>query len=354
MTPVHRRTGERDVASGRSPNPDPRVVGRDAELDRLASLLATARDGRGGVLLLEGEAGIGKTTLLDAAAARAEDFRVLRATGVEADAVLPYGGLLELLAPLRDRAAALPAGQAAALAQVLGWDGAAKASVDRFLVAAATLSLLAEAADDGPVLVLVDDLMWLDQESVTALLFAARRLGQDRVAVLLAGRRGAVPAGLVGGIPVLAVTGLDEGETRRMLGAAVAAEVAGRLHGATGGNPLALLEVAGQITGAQRAGGAELPDPLPVGGRVGLALDATLATLPPGAGLAVLLAALHPHPDDPVVAAALRARGVDPAAALDAAVDHDVLRPLPAAGTTSGTRCSAPPRYDGPVCRRAP
>ena len=215
---MHRRTGERDVASGRSPNPGPQLVGREVELDRLASLLATARDGRGGVLLLEGEAGIGKTTLLDAAAARAEGFLVLRATGVEADAVLPYGGLLELLGPLRDRAAALPVGQAAALARVLGWDDAADGPVDRFLVAAATLSLLAEAAAAGPVLVLVDDLMWLDRESVSALLFAARRLGQDRVAVLLATRGGVVPTGLLGGIPVLAVPGLDEGDTRRMLG----------------------------------------------------------------------------------------------------------------------------------------
>ena len=328
---MHRRTGERDVASGRSPNPGPHLVGREVELLRLASLLATARDGHGGVLLLEGEAGIGKTTLLDVAAARAEGFLVLRATGVEADAVLPYGGLLELLGPLRDRAPALPVGQAAALARVLGWDHAADGPVDRFLVAAATLSLLAEAAAAGPVLVLVDDLMWLDRESVSALLFAVRRLGQDRVAVLLATRGGVVPAGLLDGLPVLAVPGLDEGDTRRMLGG-VTDDVARRLHGATGGNPLALLEVAGQITGAQRAGGAELPDPLPVGGRVGLALDATLAALPPAAARAVLLAALHPQPADPVVAAALSASGVEPAAALDAAVDHGVLRPLPGGG----------------------
>ena len=327
---MHRRTGDGDVASGRSPNPGTDVVGRDAELGRLDLLLDAARDGRGGVLLVAGEPGIGKTTLLDATAARADGFRVLRATGVEADAVLPYGGLLQLLGPLRGAAQALPAAQAAALGRVLGWTDPGGA-VDRFLVAAATLSMLAEAAEAEPLLVLVDDLMWLDPESASALLFAVRRLGRDRVATLLATRDGA-GNGLVDGLPVLAVTGLDVAGTGRLLGGAVAGAVARRLHDATGGNPLAVLEVAGGMTGAQRAGGAELPDPLPVGGRLGLALDGTLASLSPGAGLAVLLAALHPDPADATVPAALRARGVEPAPALDEAVDRDVLRPAPGGG----------------------
>ncbi|WP_432479046.1 helix-turn-helix transcriptional regulator [Nocardioides sp. GXQ0305] len=325
VSPVDRGTGGGAVASGKSPNPGVEPVGRGAELRQLAGLLDAARAGNGGVLLLQGEPGIGKTTLLDAARGMASGFRVLGAQGVETESVLPHAGLVQLLGPLRELAGRLPPGQGEALGRALGWS-AERGPVDRFLVAAATLSLLAEAAEKSPLLVVVDDLMWVDPESASALLFAVRRLDQDRVAVVLASRPLTPVSGLVEGLPTLSLAGLDEDGSRHLLGSAVTAAVARRLHAASGGNPLALLEVARRMSAAQAGGGAGLPDPLPVGDRLGAALDRTLASLSPAAARGVLLAAVHPAEADAVVSSALTAEGLDAGAAVDEAVDREVLR----------------------------
>ena len=346
MSPVHRRTGDREVASGRSPDPGTQVVGREAELERLDSLLRDARDGRAGVLLLEGDAGIGKTTLLDAAAARADGFRVLRATGVEADAVLPYGGLLELLGPLRSRAAELPTAEAAALAQVLGWDRVRDEAVDRFLVAAASLSLLAEAAEAGPVLLLVDDLMWLDLESASALLFAVRRLAQDRVAVLLAIRTGAGEASLVDGLPVLPVAGLGEREPSRCSAVSATRSCAGCTARPGATRWPCWRSPDGHGSPARRGCGAAGPVAGGWSGRPRPRRHPRRAASRSRARRPARGAA--PAARGPGGGGGASCRGIEPAAALDEAVDHAVLRSLPGGGHDFRTLCSALPPYDGP------
>ena len=195
------------VASGKPLN-SPVVVGRDGELARIDALLDEAAAGRGGALLVEGAPGVGKTTLLEAARSRAGEVTCLSTRGVESESRLAYAGLFGLLNPIRDLVDDLPESQAAALRSALAWSGDT-ATADRFLLGAATLTLVAAAAERRPVLVLVDDLQWLDPESSAAIAFAARRLGADAVVFLLAARAGDVPGELTQGLPVLHVGGLS-------------------------------------------------------------------------------------------------------------------------------------------------
>jgi DNA-binding CsgD family transcriptional regulator len=230
------------------------VLGREEERLALERLLAEAREGRSGVLALVGEPGIGKTALLDHAAARADGMRVLRARGVESEAEVPFAGLAELLRAALAAFDRVPPPQAKALAGALALAPAAEN--DRFAIGAATLSLLSAYAEEAPLLLLVDDVHLLDGSSAGALLFAARRLLADPIAVILAAREGE-PSLLDGAdIRVLRVAGLGRAEAAELVGPAIADAAVERLFLATGGNPLALLELA--------------PD------------AARLATLPPG------------------------------------------------------------------------
>ena len=262
---AHGRISGRVVASGESPKAAGGLVGRDEELGHVLALLEAARGGVAGPLVVAGEAGIGKTTLLQAAEELAGGFTCLLAGGVESEAALGHAALLELLSPVRDRLAELPAAQAEALAAALGW-GPAGAPGDRYLVAAATLSLLAATAQPAPVLVLVDDLQWVDRESAAALLFAARRLHHDAVAFLFAVRTGSRPPASLEGLPVLALAGLAPGQAAGLLSDRLADPVVARLVERTRGNPLALIEVASRLTPAQQLG-APPPGP-PAGGGV--------------------------------------------------------------------------------------
>jgi predicted ATPase len=162
------------------------LYGRSEQLAAIDRLLEGMRSGRAGSLVLRGEAGIGKTALLDAAEGKATGARVLRVTGVESEAELPFAGLQALLRPAVDEIGALPERQAVALRGAFGLAEAAVA--DRFLVGLGVLSLVAELAEDRPVLMLVDDAQWLDRASADALVFAARRLHAERAAVLAAAR----------------------------------------------------------------------------------------------------------------------------------------------------------------------
>ena len=285
-TPV----GTPPLASGKTPKSGVQVVGRERELDSIRRLLDDARAARSGALLLVGEAGIGKSTLLESAREMARDFTCLTARGVESESVLAYAGLLELLNPVRHLLDEVPEGQADALRAALGW-AAADAPADRFLVGAATLSLLAVAAVARPVLVLVDDLHWLDRESASAIAFAARRLNADAVAFVLNARPD-VAGELVHGLPVLEVSGLSLAAAALLVTPGIAAPVTARLATATQGNPLALLEVSRQLTPAQRLGAAPLPDPLPVGNRLQVVYEPLLTSLSAAAWRAVLLLAL--------------------------------------------------------------
>jgi DNA-binding CsgD family transcriptional regulator len=217
------------------------LLGREEELGRIRRLLDDARDGRSGVLALVGEAGIGKSSLLDEAAALAGDMRLLRARGVPSETQIPFASLFELLRPALAGLDRIPEPQAAALESALALRPARAA--DRFAVGAATLSLLAVHAEAQPLALLVDDANWIDGSTADALLFAVRRLVADPIAVLLTVREG--EASLLDGadLPVLEVRGLDLGATQRLLRDA-RPELAERLHRETGGNPLALLELA--------------------------------------------------------------------------------------------------------------
>jgi DNA-binding CsgD family transcriptional regulator len=239
------------------------LVGRAGECRQVEELLAEAAAGAARCLVFEGDPGIGKTALLDFAAT-ADGFCVLRVTGVQSEASLGFAGLLEVTRPVIGLLGAVPAPQADAVRAALGL--ASPAGASRFLVGAGLLSLLAAAAERSPVLLLVDDLQWVDPASAQALLFAVRRLRADRVGVVMAVRTGEPLPARVDGLPRATVAGLGKDAARALLAAhapEIVDEVADRLHAATGGNPLALTETAAALTPSQRAGRDVLPEPVP-------------------------------------------------------------------------------------------
>jgi DNA-binding CsgD family transcriptional regulator len=217
------------------------MLGREYERQQIGQALAQARSGTSATLVLAGEPGIGKTALLGYAAECATGMQLLRARGIESEAQIPFGSLLELIRPALGMLEKIPRPQAAALEEALALrPGTAH---DRFAVGAATLSTLAAYAEQAPVAVLVDDAQWLDGSSAQALLFAFRRLVADPIAVLIAVREGE-PSLLDGAdLPALRIGGLTSDEAA-LLVRGLAPEAATRLHQVTAGNPLALLELA--------------------------------------------------------------------------------------------------------------
>ncbi len=260
-------------------------MGRTAELARLNRLVADAKDGLGRALLLRGEAGIGKTALLDYAADVAGGMRVLRVSGVESEAEIPFAGLQLLFARYADRFDALPGPQAAALRGALGQSSSAG---ERLLVGAAVLALLADLADDGPVLCLVDDVHWFDRSSVDALLFAVRRLHTDPVATVLAARSGDRPF-TADGVDSITLGRLDKTDAARLLETVrtLPGEIADRVLVESGGNPLAILELAATDDAARPAPVA----PLPATGRLEEHFRELIGALPERTRHALLLAA---------------------------------------------------------------
>ncbi|MFA1539936.1 ATP-binding protein [Actinomadura monticuli] len=284
-------------------------MGRDRERGRLAGLLGDARAGRSRTVVIQGEAGIGKTALLGQIAADAGDMRVVRGTGVEAETELAFSGLHQMLHPYGDRLDALPGQQAAALRSALGL-GSGPAG-DRFLIGAATLTLLSELAADRPLLCLVDDAQWLDNASLDALLFAARRLAADPIAMVFTARDGVRPFP-DRGLDVVRLAGLD----RAAAGDLVAARAPGltipvreRLLDEAAGNPLALIELADAL-GSRPVRNA---GPLPVGGRVQETFRRRLADLPDATRRLLLVVAADGTADLGVVLRAGAALGLAPA-----------------------------------------
>ena len=187
--------------------PRPALRGRRAEQAVLSRLLAGARRGESQVLVVRGEAGVGKTALLEHLAGEASGWRVARAAGVESEMELPFAGLHQLCAPLLGHLDRLPAPQRNALATAFGL--AAGAAPDRFLVGLALLGLLSEASRDRPLVCLVDDAQWLDRASALVLAFAARRLLAESVAVVFALREPGADRELAGLLRLLGVVGLE-------------------------------------------------------------------------------------------------------------------------------------------------
>ena len=210
---------------GPASNPEERVVhthsmsaslvDRVAERAAIESLIAGVRTGRSGALVLVGDAGIGKTVLIDFATGAADDLQVVRTIGVEAESTYPFAALHRLLAPFLDGVARLPDGQRQALD--VAWGRATGPPAEPFLVGLATLSLLAEAATETSVLVCVDDAQWLDRESLAVLAFVARRVEAEGILVLFAAREGAGDLTALDGIPSMVVGGLDRADALELL-----------------------------------------------------------------------------------------------------------------------------------------
>ena len=246
------------------------LAGRDTERAAIAALIEAARDGTGGALVIRGVAGSGKSTLLGpAAVAAAVELRVLRTSGVESESPLAFAALQRLLRPLRSQLATLPAPQRSSLRAALG---EADGEGDRYLAFLGVLNLLADAAEGAPVLVVVDDAHWLDEASAAALLFVARRLQAERVAILFAVRDGEPYRLDADDLPMLVLDGLAGDAAGALLadrsGGPVDASVRDRLVAATGGNPLALGELAAVLGSDRLAGRLPLPARLPVTGGV--------------------------------------------------------------------------------------
>src|SRR5271166_4788572 len=267
------------------------LVGREPEQQRLAALLAAARLHQSGVLVLSGEAGIGKTALLDDTAARAGEMRVLRVSGSEQESGLGFAGLQQLLSPALLLLERIPEPQRDALAVALMLrDGPAP---ERFAVCVGALSLVSRFAEEGPLLVLVDDAHLLDLPSAEAILFIARRLVADPIALLMSLRP--EPDALLHdpGLPTLVLSGLDTDAAGALLataaGGSPGAEMTARLHQATAGNPLALIELARD---ADRLGHVAPELPMPVPETIARAFARRVSTLPMAAQRALLLTAV--------------------------------------------------------------
>ena len=268
------------------------LVGRADECGQINALLANAATGIARGLVFDGDPGIGKTALLEYAAAAAGGFAVLRATGIESDVGLGFAGLLEMTRPVIGLLSAVAAPQADALRGALGLGAPVEAS--RFLVAAGLLSLLAAAAERSPVLVLVDDLQWVDQASAQALLFAVRRLRADKVGVVMTVRSGEPLSVRIDGLPRVTLAGLGQEAARALLAVRapdVAGPVADGLHAATSGNPLALVEIVHTLTPSQRAGRDVLPEPMPSIAALEAAYAGRVAALGAKTGRALLVLA---------------------------------------------------------------
>ena len=241
------------------------LYGRDVERATIGALLDGARISESGALVLRGEAGIGKSALLEDARDRATDMHVLAARGVESESELPFAALHQLIRPALDRLDALPAPQAGALRSALGLGETA--GQERFLVFSACLSLLAELAERRPVLCLVDDAHWLDAASSDALQFVARRLHAEGIVLLFAAREGEVRSFEAADVPSLLLTGLDAKAAEVLLkrgGVEVAPSVRERLLAQTQGNALALVELPLALTDGQLSGQDPLPEALPM------------------------------------------------------------------------------------------
>lgn len=291
------------------------MQGRTAELGRIDALLAATRAGQGGGLLVRGEAGIGKTTLLAAACERASGLRVMRTAGVETERQLPFAALAELLREVIERRDRLPAPQATALASALALEP--PTAGDRYAVCVAAFGLLRLAAEDIPLLVVVDDAHWLDAGTAECLAFVARRLGGTRVSMLLAVRDpDGPPAGLTD-VAELVAEPLPDAAARALLAVSapeLSPGVTDAVLAAAAGNPLALIEIASRLSPDERAGRATLTDPLRPFGRLAAVFERRIAALPDATRHALLLAAAAGGGDTGVIWRACTAAGVDPRA----------------------------------------
>ncbi|MGV0675582.1 AAA family ATPase [Mycolicibacterium fortuitum] len=323
----------------------PSLRGRVSECAALRALVSGGRSGGSAVMVVRGEAGVGKTALLDYVVDHAPGFRVTQVAGVESDMELAFAGLHHLCAPLLDHLDKLPEPQRDALSVAFG-RGAGPVP-DRFLVGLAVLSLLAAAADKKPLLCVIDDAQWLDQVSVQTLGFVARRLLAEPVVLVFAvrdGDRDGTAVDVLPGLPELRLKGLSDSDARDLLDSVVVGRlderVRDRLIAESRGNPLALLEVPRNVSAAERAGGFWIVGTRPSVGQVEEGFVRRIQSLPADTRQLALLAAADPVGDPVVFSRAAAYLGIG----------MDALGPAEAAGVIEfGPRM----RFHHPLVRSA-
>jgi DNA-binding CsgD family transcriptional regulator len=299
---------------------DKALRGRRGECQTLDELLEAVRAGESGSLVLRGDAGVGKSALLDYMLERASGCRVMRAAGVQSEMELPFAGLHQLCGPMLDRLDRLPDPQRDALGTAFGLrPGDAP---DRFLVGLAVLSLLCEAAEERPLVCVVDDAQWLDRASAQVLAFVGRRLLAESVVVVFAVREPS-EAQEFAGLPELAIEGLGDADARALLSSVMTGpmdvRVRDRIVAETRGNPLALLELPRGLTPAELAGGFGLPDAPALSGRIEESFRRRLAPLPAQTQRLLLVAAAEPMGESVLVWRAAEQLGIAAEAAAPAA-----------------------------------
>ena len=298
----------------RAPGRRTGLRGRASECALLDDLISAIGRGESRSLVLRGEAGIGKTALLEYVIASASDLTVVRAVGVESDMELAFASLHQLCGPLLDRLPKLPAPQRQAMETVFGLS--AGGAPDRFLVGLAVLSLFAAVAEQRPLLCVVDDAQWLDQTSALTLAFVARRLLAEPVGIVFAARE---PGEELRHVPELEVHGMRNGDARALLSSAVRFKlderVRDRIIAETRGNPLALLELPRGLTATQLAGGFGLVGAQPLMGRIEESFVRRLDALSDDTRRLLLVAAAEPLGDPLLLWRASERLGIRPEAA---------------------------------------
>jgi DNA-binding CsgD family transcriptional regulator len=289
----------------------PRVlIGRDPESRVLADLLEAVRGGQSRSLVLVGEAGIGKTALLDRLAGQAGDVRVLRVAGVEAERELAFAAVHQLFSTSTPQVDRLPAPQRAAVRTAFGLDGGSVA--DRFTIAVGILTLVSDLARERPVLCIVDDEQWVDRASLRVLTFVARRLGSERVGLVFASR---VASSELRTLPTLRVDGLPRHDAGTLLDSALTGRLDPRVRSQviseTHGNPLALLELPRGATPAELAGGFALPGVLALSHRIEATYRRQLQRVPAPARQWLVIAAADPLGDPATLWSATEGAGLD-------------------------------------------
>ncbi|MCW2963118.1 MAG: helix-turn-helix transcriptional regulator [Actinomycetia bacterium] len=290
------------------------LLGRERERDVLDRVLEAVRDGHGGVLAVYGEPGVGKTALLEYAIEAGADFRVARTVGVEGEMELAFAALQQLCSPSLDLMEHLPDPQREAMEGALGLS--AGRPPNPFLVGLAVLNLLSEAAEEQPLLCVVDDAQWLDQASARVLAFVARRLLAEKIAIVFAARQ---PIDALASFAELRVEPLGHRDARALLDSVLPARlderVLERIVLETHGNPLALLELPRGLTPAQLAGGFGLPAALPLSARIEESFTRRLARLTRDARRLLLVAAPDPTGDAALEWRAAQSLGIAESAA---------------------------------------
>ena len=327
-----------------------KLHGRRDARTTLEGLLDGARAGHSGVLVLRGEPGIGKSVLLDYAAGSAQDMRVLRVVGAESEKDLPYSAVQQMCAPIQDRLERLPRPQEDALRTTFGL--AEGPAPDRLLVGLGLLSLLSEAADQRPLLCLIDDAQWLDHASAQMLAFVARRCLAEPIVLLFATR---TPTDEIAGLPELALEGLPEAEARALLASVITGKlddrVVDQVVAEAHGNPLALLEWARGLSLARLAGGFGLPEAFSVPGRVEASFAQRFEALDTPTRTLLVVAAAEPAGDQALLWRAAERLGI-PNDALESATSVGLVESGPPARFRHPLARSAVYRAAQPEARR--